>query len=405
MKWVVPTDDVKHGYGKARRRARHVLRHGSEVAARRRSCQARRLVRPLQFNFEDLRQARFPKDRWPPSLKVPVVTGLLIRRQNFRNISANALRSLVSSLPSLQSLHQEHWRPIKTWERFVEAQSFFRPGLSKDAHWSIPGRGLEPTIELEFGKGTPLIARLPVSIRHLRLFEDFDPRLHGREDVYTPRASECDGVLPSLKSKRNLESLAISFLVDAVDCFGLRPYYLKEDPGPDLAANTFRFPNMEYIVLTSQEHLRPTQCRGTVNAFLRAAAAVALKMPKLRTMELWNCGLGHACVFRWEPTPTRSSCRLTWRSNWEPKERDILALEPAVLRTWDDVARALGSPAVVFERRPLPVGVRDGEYDSHHDLLRLGELKLARYVMHETSCAQVAAEAVMTADARMWYAG
>ena len=69
------------------------------------------------------------------------------------------------------------------------------------------------------------------------------------------------------------------------------------------------------------------------------------------------------------------------------------------------MARALGYPAVVFERRPLPVGVRDGEYDSHHDLLRLGEPKLARYVMHETSRAQVAAEAVMTADARMWYAG
>jgi hypothetical protein len=66
------------------------------------------------------------------------------------------------------------------------------------------------------------------------------------------------------------------------------------------------------------------------------------------------------------------------------------------------VARALGYPAVVFERRPLPV---PHPYDSHHDLLRLGELKLARYVMHETSRAQVAAEAVMTADARMWYAG
>ncbi|KAJ9150540.1 hypothetical protein NKR19_g5269 [Coniochaeta hoffmannii] len=144
-----------------------------------------------------------------------------------------------------------------------------------------------------------------------------------------------------------------------------------------------------------------------MNAFLRAAAAVAMKMPKLKTMELWNCGQGQACVFRYDAvdysaSEPEHSCRLTWRSTWGPS-RDLVA-EPAVLEVWGGVARARGChPPVLFERRPLPVGAREREYTSHHDLLRLGALKLARYVLHDTSRAQASAEADMTPDAFMWY--
>jgi hypothetical protein len=56
---------------------------------------------------------------------------------------------------------------------------------------------------------------------------------------------------------------------------------------------------MEYVVLTShildwdwEHHL--------INTFLVVAAAVAKKMPKLKTMELWNCGRGRAAIFRYD---------------------------------------------------------------------------------------------------------
>jgi hypothetical protein len=252
-----------------------------------------------------------------------------------------------------------------------------------------------------------LTTRLPTSLTHLQLFEDFNAQLgRGRADIGA-------NILPSLAtSTPNLQVFAMSFLGDAIDIFGLRYCYLSEPIRDEvyrqrvIDRRTHYFSDMEFVVLTSQEHLQPQTCRSRINAFLCAAAAVALKMPKLKTMELWNCGQGQACVFRYEAVdysgsePERS-CRMTWRSTWG--SRHDLVIEPAVLEAWNKVARAQGHPPVLFERRPLPVGVREREYTSHHDLLRLGGLKLARYVLHDTSRAQASAEADMSPDAFMWY--
>ena len=218
--------------------------------------------------------------------------------------------------------------------------------------------------------------------------------------------------LPTLaRSTPNLQAFAVSFLTDAIDVFDLRNSYLMERRDGTILDEatrqraidtcTYYFADMEFVVLTSQEHLRPDENRIKINALLRAAAAVALKMPKLKTMELWNCGHGQVCVFRYEaldysrPEPEHT-CRLTWQSTWGSRD---LVVEPAVVNAWEVVARAPGYPSVLFERRPLPVGVREREYTSHHELLRLGGLKLARYVLHDTSRAQASADADMSPDA------
>jgi hypothetical protein len=388
-KEYLPTDDKAHGYGEGNRRARWIRDIGA--GARHQRDHAQRLVRPLKFDSTEY--ASLPE--------APCVTDLLIRRQYFRDIETSSLSCLLGSLPSLQGLRRENWRRFGVEERRKDAARYDHPlGLvSRNALREGPSPFL-------------LTTRLPTSLTHLQLFEDFDAQLYGRADVRAPLISRIKKLLPSLAwSTPNLQAFAVSFLTDAIDVFGLRYSYLLEQRDGTIwdeatrqrmiDTGTYYFSDMEFVVLTSQEHLRPDQNRSKINAFLRAAAAVALKMPKLKTMELWNCGQGQACVFRYEAvdysgSEPEHSCRLTWRSTWG--SRDLVS-EPAVLEAWEGVARARGYPSVLFERRPLPVGVGEREYTSHHDLLRLGELKLARYVLHDTSRAQASAEADMTPDA------
>ncbi|OIW26063.1 hypothetical protein CONLIGDRAFT_684600 [Coniochaeta ligniaria NRRL 30616] len=396
-KKYLPTDDKAHGYDEGNRRARWIRIYADS----RRQCKhAQRLVRPLKF--DSTQYSSLPK--------VPCVTNLLIRRQYFRDIETSSLSHIVGALRSLRRLQRENWRRFGSKERHKDA-----------AHYGLP---LHLVSNKAFRKALPfrLAPSLPRSLTHLQLFEDFDAQLYGPLAVCAHLFSPVNMLLPCLsKSTPKLQVLAVSFLTDAIDVFDLRWSYLLERPDGTIWDEATRqcaidtstdfFLNMEFVVLTSQEHLRPDQNRSKINALLRAAAAVALKMPKLKTMELWNCGQGQACVFRYEavdysaPEPEHSDeCRLTWRSTWG-RARDLV-VEPAVLEAWEGVARAHGyPPSVLFERRPLPVGVRAREYTSHHDLLRLGELKLARYVLHDTSRAQASAEADMTPDQLMWYNG
>lgn len=395
-KEYLPTDDEAHGYGGGNRRARWIRDIG--YGSRRQHGYAQRLVRPLKFDTTQY-ASRLPKAR--------CVTDLLIRRQYFRDIETSSLSYLLRSLPSLQGFRRENWRRFRA-ERRNDAASY---GFPVDLE-SLDALKKRPFPLL-------LTSRLPRGLTHLQLFEDFDAQLYGQVDVYAPRVPRIKRLLFALERwTPNLQVLAVSFLTEAIDVFGLRCSYLLELPDGTIwdeatrqtaiDEGTYYFPAMEFVVLTSQEHLRPDQTRSKTNAFLRAAAAVALKMPKLKTMELWNCGEGQAAVFRYEaadpsgPEPERA-CRLTWRSTWGPRYRDLV-LEPAVLEAWEGVARARGHPpSVIFERRPLPVGARRREYVSHYDLLRGGELKLARYVLCDTSRAQASAEADMTPDKFMWY--
>lgn len=393
-KEYLPTDDKAHGYGDGDRRARWIRSIG--YGSRRQHDCARRLVRPLKFDIT--RYARLPKAR--------CVTDLLIRRQYFRDIDTSSLSFLLRSLPSLQVFRRENWRRFRA-ERRDDAASYGLP-VNFEYLNAFKKRPLPPL----------LTTRLPRGLTHLQLFEDSDAQLYGQLYAYTPRLPRIKKLLFSLtRWTPNLKVLAVSFLTEAIDVFGLRySYLLEEHDGTmfDEAARqtaldegTYHFPAMESVVLTSQEHLRPDQNPNKTNAFLGAAAAVALKMPNLKTMELWSCGEGQAAVFRYEaadprgPEPERA-CRLTWQSTWGSRYSDLV-IEPAVLEAWGGVARARGhSPSVVFESRPLPVGVRRREYVSHYDLLRGGELKLARYVLCDTSRAQVSAEADMSPDKFMW---
>ncbi|KAK4059606.1 hypothetical protein Trihar35433_10653 [Trichoderma harzianum] len=116
--------------------------------------------------------------------------------------------------------------------------------------------------------------------------------------------------LTSLK----LEHLAASYIVDASRFFNIEP--------------TWEWPNMTSLVLTSKL-LAPDKSPIEIGAMLQAAAAVATKMPKLKTMEIWNGRKGVAPLFKYQVFHNVQQARVIWRGTWE------FIMEPSVIRAWE----------------------------------------------------------------------
>ncbi|OIW22768.1 hypothetical protein CONLIGDRAFT_687186 [Coniochaeta ligniaria NRRL 30616] len=366
----------------------------------RRRDMAQRLVRPLKFNIKGFPKATREASQapWPALREASIVTEFLIRRQYLRDISTTSMTWLLRSLPSLQTLRRENWRQITTGQCRADDS-----GYALHANARLYRKKQDESRSF-------LTTTLPKCLTHLQLYEDFEIQLHGGKNTRRPRPSRIE-LLPSLaESTPNLQCLAVGFLTDAVDCIGLRQFYLEEGPLPDHA--TFNFPHMEYLVLTSQEHLNPSQDHGKVNALLRAAAAVALKMPKLKTIELWNCGNGQACLFRYDAADASSDrfCRLTWRSTWGHGQGRDLVIGADVLKAWEGVVRANVSPTcslepepLHFESCPLRLDSPGDEYLRGGDIFQDDYLKLSRYVLHPTSAMQARVGALPTRAKLVWY--
>lgn len=67
-----------------------------------------------------------------------------------------------------------------------------------------------------------------------------------------------------------------------------------------------------------------------INALLTAAGGTALRMPRLRLMEIWGADTGVASVFRYRTAA--DSTAITWRGTWLP------VLAPQVVAAWRKVA-------------------------------------------------------------------
>ncbi|KAB5559550.1 hypothetical protein GE09DRAFT_60087 [Coniochaeta sp. 2T2.1] len=342
---------------------------------------SRRLIRPLRLANM--------------ATKLPVakiVTGLLIRRQFFRDISTSSLRHLLQSLPCLRTLRRENWRLPLLADR-------------------KPDDGLYSRTNGPWWGANCLLPALPEGLTTLQLFEDFEMQLHGRYDVERPRDSRIKLLSNLARSTPRLQELSVGFLTEAIDAFGLRNFYLN--PKGIHNFPIYPFKHLENVILTSQEHLRPDQSRHKINCLLRAAAAVALKMPRLRVMELWNCADGHASVFRYDSRRVSKdrACTVTWRSNWDCYSD--LVIEPDVMEAFARVARAHypnacspGSPIapVRFVRHRLP----DEECAGFvHGYLSYGAvlpyLELRHLVLHPISAMQACEEASPSDHKLLWY--
>jgi hypothetical protein len=136
--------------------------------------------------------------------------------------------------------------------------------------------------------------------------------------------AECDSIrspapaisrivaLASLK----LEHLAASFVVDASHFFEIEP--------------SWEWPNLTSLVLTSGL-LRTGENSIEIGAMLQAAAAAAMKMPQLETMEMWNGRKGLAALFKYQAFRKMQQATITWRGTW------ILTMEPSIIQAWEAV--------------------------------------------------------------------
>lgn len=119
------------------------------------------------------------------------------------------------------------------------------------------------------------------------------------------------------RASLKLEHLAASFIVDASHFF-------------DNIEASWAWPNLSSLALTSKL-LTPNGDPIEIAAMLHAAAAAAMKMPQLETMEIWNGRKGLAALFKYQAYRKRQPASITWRGTWN------LTMRPSVIQAWEAV--------------------------------------------------------------------
>lgn len=138
-------------------------------------------------------------------------------------------------------------------------------------------------------------------LQRLTLFENFDQKYALALDVskivdkYSElRIPTSDVSYAVAKASRKLEYLSASFIVDA------RLFF-------DACKPSWGWPSKTSLVLTSQL-LTPDERLIDVDNMLQKAATVAMKMPTLRSTEIWRGRRGLAMLFRYQITEKGLRC-------------------------------------------------------------------------------------------------
>lgn len=198
---------------------------------------------------------------------------------------------------------------------------------------------------------------LPPTLKTLTVFEDFDENIAealasgGSWPLYDPvsRYRIADPVMGATLAPKSigLQHLSVSFMVDAEDFFN----YCQE---------RWTWRRLETLILTSQL-LQEAKPHEEINDLLHKASVVARRMPKLRTMVLWNGARGNACAFIFRAEKGCDS--ITWRSKWD------LGINRKVKEGWEQVASKVHScPLRVIKERI------HGQVASHGDAIHLLDL-------------------------------
>ncbi len=142
------------------------------------------------------------------------------------------------------------------------------------------------------------------------IFENF----HGNNPAMSlaVQAAEIDTGNALVEASLGLEHLAASFVSDASHFF-------------DACQKWNVWPRLESLALTSNV-LESQQQSVYINDLLETVALVAMKMPRLKSMELWNGRAGFAGVFQYQISESDGTAKITWRGTWD------LPLEPRVLK-------------------------------------------------------------------------
>ncbi|KAM5347857.1 hypothetical protein ACJ41O_007681 [Fusarium nematophilum] len=300
--------------------------------------------KPLAFNFseeeEDLSYVN--EDDTPQLPEVTAVTGLLIRRQQFRGVYPDALGKMTASLPRVSAINVERW---------LCADAKDEQGWCREAN-------------VTFGMD------LPPSVKTLSLYGDRSSIFQSWE----PSAVKSINFAKSLRRYGgNLENISVSFLIDARDFF--KPFWpANSDRSMRSLPN---WENLETLSLTSQILVSGSQ--ADTNKLLCAAARAVKKMRRLRLLELWNGGEGTAAVFRYRVEDTVTE--VAWLSASSGR-----TLDSEVVRAWNETSLHHGRE----DFRPRTQGLEAAEIVSVGTVLR--HLQLREQILHPVSGYRIAWE-------------
>ncbi|KAL7943953.1 hypothetical protein V8C42DRAFT_353852 [Trichoderma barbatum] len=293
-------------------------------------------------------------DQLPP---VPAVTTVLLRQQNRRRWKSNALAHMLARFPRLREVHYEPWRE---W-------CFFQRHTDRGYHYLFES-----------------IRRLNKNLKKLVVFENFNQQYTTTMQRFQDGVdlAECDTIrnpspavsrmvaLASLK----LEHLAASYIINASHFFDIEP--------------SWEWPNLTSLALTSKL-LSPDEDSIEIGAMLRAAAAAALKMPQLKTMEIWNGRKGLAALFKYQAFSDAGQALITWRGTWN------LSMEPSVIQAWEATVHQHGGWRLDLVQEWLD----EAAIKSHDDALHY--LMLSNQVIRPISLQQTQVEQKAMEGVRM----
>lgn len=162
----------------------------------------------------------------------------------------------------------------------------------------------------------------------------------------------------------SLEHLSVSYMLCA------RDFYEK-------CRRTYKWERLQSLALTSPS-LTPTGDSGLINELLVTAGRVALRMPKLQDLVLWNGKRGEACAFIYhKESQSRDKASLTWRGTWDFNLDDVA-------KWWQ---KNLGPVQVKY------VGLQKEIIHSHGDAIY--HLRLPRDVIDPESLRQIRQEGML----------
>ena len=192
--------------------------------------------------------------------------------------------------------------------------------------------------------------------------------MHGNTSVSSAvQAVEKNTAYALVELSLGLQSLMLSFVADASYFF-------------DACQKGNVWSNLESLTLTS--NALSSQKPGSVDYLLGQAAFMAMNMPRLKSMELWNSKAGFAGVFQYQTSESDWTAKVIWRSTWD------LVLEPHVLQRWQDVVTKQ-----MHCKLQVVVEILDTNlvFTTHGDALN--HLKLLNAVIHPVSLWQMQKEA------------
>lgn len=212
---------------------------------------------------------------------------------------------------------------------------------------------------------------VPKHVKRVSIFKDFNNQLalalnnampHLWQDIETTSAVDLKLAKAFAAKSHHLEHLSISYMIDAQQFF----------TSCQQLPCTWNL--LQSLTLTSSTLTR-TVPRQHIYTMLRKASSIALKMPQLKTLVLWNSESRQACAVIYQQQTSTAMATLTWRGTWN------LELSDDVVESWKKVG-----PGPCYLRLEKEI-LRDVDIRSHGDAIH--HLRLPDGVFDPASLLQI----------------